>query len=101
MWLARVLAATMIEVSLPRLAPMLASPGPLTGTQDQWAFEPKLDGWRVLVYFDDHLTVRTRGGHDVSQAVPELAGGGCAPGGPPPRPGGRAGGPPGETPGVF
>src|ERR671923_2439398 len=74
MWLARVLAATMIEVSLPRLAPMLASPGPLTGTQDQWAFEPKLDGWRVLVYFDGHLTVRTRGGHDVSQAVPELAG---------------------------
>ena len=24
-----------------------------------WAFEPKLDGWRVLVYTDGNLTVRT------------------------------------------
>jgi len=30
------------------------------------AFEPKLDGWRVLGSIDGGLTVRTRNGHSVT-----------------------------------
>jgi bifunctional non-homologous end joining protein LigD len=52
---------------------MLASTGPITAPATDWAFEPKLDGWRVLVYIDSGLIVRTRNGHDIAVAVPELA----------------------------
>lgn len=51
---------------------MLASTGAIAAPASDWAFEPKLDGWRVLVYVSDKLEVRTRGGHDVVVAVPEL-----------------------------
>ncbi len=35
---------------LPRtLAPMLATTSPLPSTEDRWAWEPKWDGWRVLL----------------------------------------------------
>lgn len=50
---------------------MLASTGAVTG--DGWAFEPKLDGWRALVYLDEGVRVRTRRGSDVSDACPQLA----------------------------
>ena len=48
---------------VPPFSPMLASSGPVAAPASAWAFEPKLDGWRVLVYIDDGLTVRTRNGH--------------------------------------
>jgi bifunctional non-homologous end joining protein LigD len=35
----------------------------------EWAFEPKLDGWRALVYVDDGVRVRTRSGRDISDRV--------------------------------
>ena len=38
---------------------MLASTQPPTAGAD-WAFEPKLDGWRALIYVDDAVMVRTR-----------------------------------------
>ena len=53
---------------------MLASTGAIAAPASDWAFEPKLDGWRVLVHIDGNLQVRTRGGHDVAVAVPELRG---------------------------
>jgi ATP-dependent DNA ligase len=37
---------------LPSFSPMLASSGPVAAPATDWAFEPKLDGWRVLVYVD-------------------------------------------------
>src|SRR5690242_3411881 len=46
-------------MGLPTFAPMLASTLPPTGGAD-WAFEPKLDGWRALIYVDGAVTVRTR-----------------------------------------
>jgi len=58
---------------VPSFSPMLASSGPVAAPANAWAFEPKLDGWRVLVYMDDRLTVRTRNGHNVTTSVPELA----------------------------
>ena len=58
---------------VPWFSPMLASSGPVAAPASEWAFEPKLDGWRVLVYLDGDLTVRTRNGHNVTASVPELA----------------------------
>jgi bifunctional non-homologous end joining protein LigD len=58
---------------VPLFSPMLASSGPLAAPASAWAFEPKLDGWRVLVYIDGDLTMRTRNGHNVTASVPELA----------------------------
>jgi bifunctional non-homologous end joining protein LigD len=58
---------------VPPFSPMLASSGPVAAQAAAWAFEPKLDGWRVLVSIDRDLTVRTRNGHNVTASVPELA----------------------------
>ena len=52
-------------MALPTFAPMLASTQPPTAGAD-WAFEPKLDGWRALVYVDGAVTVRTRTGRDIT-----------------------------------
>src|SRR5438128_1469308 len=58
---------------VPSFSPMLASSGPVAAPASAWAFEPKLDGWRVLVSVDGDLTVRTRHGHNVTTSAPELA----------------------------
>jgi bifunctional non-homologous end joining protein LigD len=52
-------------------APMLASTQPPT-VAAEWAFEPKLDGWRALVYVDDAVTVRTRTGRNITDHVDNL-----------------------------
>ena len=52
---------------------MLAGSGLPTTTLDDWAVEPKLDGWRALVSVESgRLRVRTRRGRDITDAVPEL-----------------------------
>ena len=57
----------------PPVQPMLASSGSLSETGDDWAFEPKLDGWRAMVYIShDALMVRTRSGRDVTANIPEI-----------------------------
>src|SRR5438105_8644731 len=60
-------------MTLPTFAPMLASTLPPTSGGD-WAFEPKLDGWRALVYVDGAVTVRTRTGRDITEHVENLQG---------------------------
>lgn len=57
---------------LPTLSPMLASSGGVPDG-DGWAFEPKLDGWRVLAYADRGLDIRTRTGRSIAATTPELA----------------------------
>ena len=47
---------------------MLASTQPPSEAAE-WAFEPKLDGWRALAYVDDGVTLRTRSGRDISDRV--------------------------------
>jgi bifunctional non-homologous end joining protein LigD len=43
-------------------------------TAHRWAVEPKLDGWRALVYVvEGAVRVRTRRGRDVTASLPELA----------------------------
>ena len=67
------MCATLGAVPLPRFQPMLASSGPIAGDAAAWSFEPKLDGWRVLVYVNgDRVTVRSRNGRDITDSVPEL-----------------------------
>lgn len=52
---------------------MLAGTGLPTTTLDDWAVEPKLDGWRALVSVESgRLRVLTRRGRDITHAVPEL-----------------------------
>jgi bifunctional non-homologous end joining protein LigD len=60
-------------VPVPLLDPMLAT-NRAPGDGHRWAVEPKLDGWRALVYVDGRLRVRTRSGRDVTGSLPELAG---------------------------
>ena len=57
-----------------RLAPMLATAGPLAvGRPDEWAYEFKWDGVRAIVRVEDgRPRVTTRNGNDITRAVPEL-----------------------------
>ncbi|MFD9033344.1 ATP-dependent DNA ligase [Streptomyces sp. NPDC059567] len=63
-------------MDLPRIAPMLATPGalPPPGRDAAWAYETKQDGQRAMLYLggDGGLVVRSRSGEDVSAAYPEL-----------------------------
>jgi bifunctional non-homologous end joining protein LigD len=60
---------------LPSLRPMLAVPGTLPVRQDEWAYEVKWDGMRVLAGLPGDGTVRlqSRSGRDVTAQYPELA----------------------------
>jgi bifunctional non-homologous end joining protein LigD len=60
-------------VRVPVVEPMLATNRALTDAY-AWAIEPKLDGWRALVYVDGGVRVRTRSGRDVTGSLPELTG---------------------------
>ncbi|MFH8519193.1 ATP-dependent DNA ligase [Streptomyces gelaticus] len=65
-------------VSLPRIAPMLATAGalPAAAGQDHWAFEVKQDGQRAMVYLpgDGTTVLRSRSGADITTVYPELVG---------------------------
>lgn len=74
-------------VSLPRFAPMLATPGrlPSASVDEQWAYEVKQDGQRAMACLPGDGTVRllARSGADITAAYPDLAGLGPALGGVP------------------
>lgn len=63
-------------MTLPLIAPMLATPGTLPpAAQDaRWAYETKQDGQRVVAYLegDGGLRLRARSGEDITAAYPEL-----------------------------
>ncbi|OQD57806.1 ATP-dependent DNA ligase [Streptomyces phaeoluteigriseus] len=63
-------------VTLPLIAPMLATPGTLPpSAQDaRWAYETKQDGQRAVVSLpgDGTLVLRARSGEDITAAYPEL-----------------------------
>jgi len=60
---------------LTTLSPMLASSGPMPTSASAWAFEPKLDGWRVIVYVHGQaVDIVTRSGRRITDSVPELRG---------------------------
>lgn len=74
-WLMHLMKDDGGAADLPRgLAPMLATAGTLDGLEpEQWAFEGKWDGIRLIVEFDG-TTVRLRGraGNDVTERYPAL-----------------------------
>ncbi len=57
----------------PPLAPQLARSAAQIPTGDAWAFEPKLDGFRAIVFVDgDAVTMQSRGGKPLGRYFPEL-----------------------------
>ncbi|MCB5910719.1 non-homologous end-joining DNA ligase [Streptomyces pinistramenti] len=62
--------------TLPRITPMLATPGTLPAARDdrRWAYESKHDGQRAVVELpgDGTLLLRSRSGADITAAYPEL-----------------------------
>src|SRR5665811_249080 len=59
------------------VAPMLATVGskPDLDTGDDWAFEMKWDGVRAVVHVDgDCVRILSRGGNDLTQSYPDIAG---------------------------
>jgi ATP-dependent DNA ligase len=57
----------------PPLAPQLARPKAELPVGEQWAYEPKYDGFRAIVFVDgDGTTIQSRGGKPLSRYFPEL-----------------------------
>src|SRR5437899_2048296 len=61
-------------VELPTtFAPMLAATEPLPRDEEGWAWEPKWDGWRVLVRAEGgQIKILTRKGRNITACLPEL-----------------------------
>ncbi|MBV8429929.1 MAG: ATP-dependent DNA ligase [Solirubrobacterales bacterium] len=58
----------------PPLAPQLARPRAELPVGEQWAYEPKYDGFRAIVFVDGGNTmIQSRGGKPLSRYFPELA----------------------------
>ena len=55
-------------------APMLATSAETLPTGDEWAFEPKWDGYRALVRITGgEATLRSRNGNDLTGRFPSVA----------------------------
>jgi ATP-dependent DNA ligase len=58
----------------PPVEPQLARPKPDLPEGDQWAYEPKYDGFRAIVFVDGEDTViQSRGGKPLGRYFPELS----------------------------
>jgi bifunctional non-homologous end joining protein LigD len=63
-----------IEAMPAKLAPMLAEAGDAPFNRADWMWEPKLDGYRVLAFIDEHgVKLRSRRGLELSAKFPGLA----------------------------
>jgi bifunctional non-homologous end joining protein LigD len=63
-----------IEKMPATLAPMLAEASDTTFNRADWMWEPKLDGYRVLAFIDQHgVKLRSRRGLELSAKFPRLA----------------------------
>ncbi len=57
----------------PPLAPQLAKTRTALPEGDNWAYEPKWDGFRAIAFVDgDQLVLLSRGGKDLVRYFPEL-----------------------------
>jgi ATP-dependent DNA ligase len=58
----------------PPLDPQLARPGKALPVGEQWAYEPKFDGFRAIVFVDgQELLIQSRSGKPLGRYFPELA----------------------------
>jgi bifunctional non-homologous end joining protein LigD len=63
-----------IEAMPAKLAPMLAEIADAPFNRDDWMWEPKLDGYRVLAFIDENgVKLRSRKGLDLAKNFPSLA----------------------------
>jgi len=70
---ARLVPNGALEPMPKKLAPMLAEIGEKPFNRAEWAWEPKLDGYRVLAHIDGgKATLRSRNGLDLSPQFPQL-----------------------------
>jgi ATP-dependent DNA ligase len=57
----------------PPLEPQLARPRAGLPTGEQWAYEPKYDGFRAIAFVDgDEVTIQSRSGKPLGRYFPEL-----------------------------
>jgi ATP-dependent DNA ligase len=58
----------------PPIAPQLARPKAALPVGDEWAYEPKYDGFRAIAFVDGEDTmIQSRGGKPLSRYFPELS----------------------------
>jgi ATP-dependent DNA ligase len=58
----------------PPIKPQLALTRKALPEGEEWAYEPKLDGFRAIVFVDgDEFYVQSRGGKDLNRYFPELS----------------------------
>jgi ATP-dependent DNA ligase len=57
----------------PPIKPQLALTRKVLPEGEEWAYEPKLDGFRAIVFVDgDDFSIQSRGGKDFNRYFPEL-----------------------------
>ncbi len=57
----------------PPIEPQLARPRAELPSGEGWAYEPKYDGFRAIVFVDgEHLVIQSRGGKPLGRYFPEL-----------------------------
>ena len=57
----------------PTVAPQLARSAGELPTGDGWRYEPKLDGFRAIVFVDgEDVVIQSRGGKPLNRYFPEL-----------------------------
>jgi ATP-dependent DNA ligase len=58
----------------PPIKPQLALTRKELPTGEEWAYEPKLDGFRAIVFVDgDEAYIQSRGGKDLNRYFPEMS----------------------------
>src|SRR5450755_3631465 len=70
----RLVPSGKFEAMPATIAPMLAEAGDAPFNRPDWIWEPKLDGYRVLAFIDEHgVKLRSRRGLELSAKFPGLA----------------------------
>ena len=70
----RLVPSGKFEAMPATIAPMLAEAGEAPFNRPDWIWEPKLDGYRVLAFIDEHgVKLRSRRGLELSTKFPGLA----------------------------
>ncbi len=70
---AQLAPAGKVEAMPTKMSPMLAEAGDEPFHRAEWMWEPKLDGYRVLAFIDEHgVKLRSRRGLELSSKFPRL-----------------------------
>ncbi|MEO8345741.1 MAG: DNA ligase D [Betaproteobacteria bacterium] len=70
---AQLAPAGKVEAMPAKMSPMLAEVGDAPFHRDEWMWEPKLDGYRVLAFIDEHgVKLRSRRGLELASKFPRL-----------------------------